>query len=227
MPATDDTRAAARYDGIADAYDAQIWDATHRRQILRDHLWRGSGRCIDIGCGTGRDLPVIAEFGWTPVGLDLSADQLRLAHRWSRALVQGDAERLPFASDTFALALSSWTSTDVDHFDVMLTEVARVLRPDGRFLFHGAHPCFNGPHVENRADGSRTAHPGYRQARRHSSAPWWGKDGIRSTTGMRHVPLAEFINAFTHAGLRLEHVSEPGTEPIPHAVVVLATKPTR
>lgn len=219
MPATENP--PARYDGIADWYDEQIRDAPYRRQVLREHLWHGDGPCLDIGCGPGRDLPVIEEFGWNVVGLELSADLLRLARTRSGHLVQGDAERLPFDSGRFPLAVSCWTSTDVDHFDVMLAEVARVLRPDGSFLFYGAHPCFNGPHVENRADGSRIVHPTYRQARRHTSAPWWGHDGIRTMTGgMRHVPLAEFLNTFATAGLRIDHVSEPGAEPVPHAIVV-------
>lgn len=96
---------------------------------------------------------------------------------------------------------------------VMLAEVARVLCTRGSFLFYGAHPCFNGPHVENCTGGSRTVHPTHRNARRHTSAPWWSDSGIRAMTGgLRHVPLAEFLNAFTSARFHVEHVSEPGTE---------------
>lgn len=41
---------------------------------------------------------------------------------------------------------------------------------------------------------------------------------------MRHVPLAEFLNAFIDSGLSIDHVSEPDDEPVPHAIVVRATK---
>jgi ubiquinone/menaquinone biosynthesis C-methylase UbiE len=228
MPTTTDQSDRARYDGVAEWYDAQLESAPHRHEVLRASLGSGSGRCVDIGCGTGRDLSVIEEFGWTAVGVELSADQLRLARRRSSRVVQGDAERLPFPSSTFPMAVSCWTSTDVDHFDRMLVEVARVLRPGGRFLFYGVHPCFNGPHVEGLPDRSRLVHTIYREARRHTSAPWWGTDGIRTKAGgMRHVPLAEFINAFIDAGLILERVSEPDEEPVPWGIVVAASKPTR
>lgn len=221
MPATESPR--ARYDGIAEWYDEQVRDAPHRRQVLRGYLQRGHGTCLDLGCGTGRDLPVVEEFGWTAVGLELSGGLLRLARRYSGHLVRADAEHLPFASDTFPMVVSCWTSTDVDRFDVMLTEVARVLRANGSFLFYGAHPCFNGPHVQNRPDGSRIVHPTYRQARRHTFSPWWGEDGIRTAVGgMRQVPLADFLNAFARAGLRIDEVAEPGAEPVPHAIVVRA-----
>lgn len=215
----------ARYDGLADWYDEQLESAPHRHAVLRAHLPSGSGPCLDIGSGTGRDLAVIAEFGWTPIGLELSADQLRLARHRSSSLIQAAAERLPLRSNSCPMAVSSWTSTDVDHFDQMLAEVARILRPGGRFLFYGVHPCFNGPHVENGPDRSRIVHPTYADASRHVSSPWWGSDGIRIRAGgMRHVPLAAFLNAFLDAGLHLTHVAEPDEEPVPYAIVVIATK---
>jgi ubiquinone/menaquinone biosynthesis C-methylase UbiE len=155
---------AARYDGLADWYDAQLNSAPHRHQVLRTHLGKGHGPCLDIGCGTGRDLPVIAEHGWTPIGVELSADQLRLAAGRAVCRVQGDAEHLLFRNSAFPMAVSSWTSTDVDHFDCLLRETARVLQPNGRLLFYGVHPCFNGPHVESRPDRSRVVHPTYRAA---------------------------------------------------------------
>lgn len=106
------------------------------------------------------------------------------------------------------MAVSSWTSTDVDHFDWMLAETARVLQPDGEFLFYGVHPCFNGPHVESGPDRSRIVHTTYRAAERHTSSPWWGDDGIR-----------------VKAGLRIESLNEPDEEPVPYAIVVKARKP--
>lgn len=152
---------------------------------------------------------MIAELGWTPIGVELSADQLRLARGRGRHLILGEAERLPFRDAAFPMAVSSWTSTDVDHFDWMLAETARVLQPDGQFLFYGAHPCINGPHVENSPDGSRIVHTTCRAAERHTSSPWWGDDGIRvKAGGMRHLPLADFINAFVEAGLRIEGLHE-------------------
>ncbi len=215
----------ARYDGIAGWYDAQVGDAPAHRHILADALGPGSGWCLDVGCGTGRDFEVIAQTGRRPIGLELSVDQLRIAAARSDALVRGDAERLPFRSGTFATVTSSWVSTDVDDFAAMMEEISRVLAPGGTFLFYGVHPCFNGPSVETLDDGSRLVHPTYREARRHTESPWWGVDGIRTRVGgMRHVPLADFINAIVDAGLRITRVAEPGDEAVPHSIVVRATK---
>jgi SAM-dependent methyltransferase len=221
------TAGSARYDGLADWYDAQLESAPHRDQVLRTHLPAGAGPGLDIGCGTGRNLPVIAELGWTPIGLELSADQLRLARGRGDYLIQGDAQRLPFQRGSFSMAVSTWTSTDVERFDWMLAEAARVLRPGGTFLFYGVHPCFNGPHVETGPEGSRIVHATYREAKRHTSSPWWGTEGIRvKAGGMRHLPLAEFMNAFFGAGFVIQQIVEPDEDPVPYAIVVTARKPT-
>lgn len=105
----------------------------------------------------------------------------------------------------------------------MLAETARVLRQGGQFLFYGVHPCFNGPHLESSPDRSRVVHPTYRETRQHTSSPWGGVDGIRARAGgMRHLPLADFLNA----GLRIEQVHEPDDEPVPYAIVIMASKTT-
>lgn len=191
-------------------------------------LGPGEGLCLDLGCGPGQDLAAIAVTGRRPVGLELSADQLRVArrsvpHGW---FVQGDAEQLPYGDSVFDTVVALWVSTDIDDFARTLREVARVLRPGGRFVFYGVHPCFNGPCVENREDGARIVHPSYRQAERHLDAPWWGRSGIRRTVGgMRHLPLAELLTVIIDAGLHLSHVEEPGDDAIPHALVLVADQP--
>lgn len=41
---------------------------------------------------------------------------------------------------------------------------------------------------------------------------------------MRQVPLAEFLNAFVDAGIRIEKVAEPGEKDIPVSIAVFASK---
>jgi SAM-dependent methyltransferase len=217
------TATIARYDGIAEWYDAHNAEGAEANAAeIAALLGPGGGLCLDLGCGTGQYLDAIRSTGRSVVGLDYSADQLRLASARGAVAVRADAAMVPFADDVFATVVILWLSTDVDDFGAVLGEAARVLRPGGRLLFYGVHPCFNGPCIELRADGGTIVHPTYRRAGWHDPAPWWRPDGIRRRTGMRHVPLAELFNAFIGAGLTIDRVVEPREHPVPFALAVLA-----
>lgn len=150
-----------------------------------DLLGPGDGLCLDLGCGTGLYFEALAGAGRTIVGLDRSADQLRIAQGRSRHLVQADAAALPFADGTFPAVVTLWVSTDVDDFAAVLAESARVLQPGGLAVFYGAHPCFNGPHTQWLDDGGVLAHPTYRLAGWRPEAAVVG--GLRPEA-RRHAP---------------------------------------
>ena len=215
----------SRYDGHAQWYEE--WNkpnAERNAAEIRELLGPGGGLCLDLGCGGGLYFAVLASTGRTVVGIDRSADQLRIARGRSRQVVQGDAAALPFADCTFLAVAALWVSTDVDDFTAVLAEATRVLEPAGLIVFYGAHPCFNGPHAQWLDDGGVLAHPTYRQAGWHQEARWWGTY-IRRRVGMRQHPLAELLNAFPTAGLVIEHVAEPGDRPVPVVLAIRARKP--
>jgi len=213
-----------RYDGHADWYDH--WNKPHiagNAPEVLNLLGAGDGLCLDLGCGTGLYFDVLAGAGWTVVGLDRSADQLRIARDRSRHIVQADAAALPFADGIFPAVVTLWISTDVDDFAAVLAESARVLRPGGLAVFYGAHPCFNGPHTQWLDDGGVLAHPTYRQAGWHPEAPWWGAF-VRKRVGMRHHPLPDVLNAFIRTGLVIEHIAELADRPVPAILGIRARK---
>ncbi|TDD63095.1 SAM-dependent methyltransferase [Kribbella antibiotica] len=217
----------ARYDGLADWYDDRfVVGAEPHQPGLLELLGQGSGPCLDIGCGTGRNFETIRASGREVIGTDFSADQLRLARgRTSGPLFVSDAAALPIADESFDTAMIMWIHTDVEDFDLVLREATRILRPGGVLVVYGVHPAFNGPHVIYNEDDSRTIHPTYRQGGWHEDSPAWGEDGIRRRVGMHHVPLAEYLNAFLATGLTLERFIEPERFGVPHALAVRATKP--
>lgn len=214
----------ARYDGLAEWYDTFNAPLAAANQAeLIELLGPGEGPCLDLGCGTGLYFDAIRATGRTPVGLDRSADQLRIAgDRTGGNLLQSDGVALPFADNAFETVMALWVSTDLDDFAAALKEAARVLRPGGLLVFYGVHPCFNGPHIHNPPDGTLIIHPTYRIRGWHTPSPWWREGGIRQRLGMRHLPLPDFINAFIDAGLRIERAFEPREHPIPHTFAIRA-----
>jgi SAM-dependent methyltransferase len=225
---TQTPKTTARYDGLAEWYDEHnATAADSNREPLLDLLGPGDGLCLDLGCGTGQNLQTLRSTGRTVVGLEYSADQLGLARQRAidgEALVQGDAADLPFADEVFSTVAILWLSTDVDDFAAVLREAARVLHPNGVVVFYGAHPCFNGPHTESRPDDGRIVHPTYRTVGWHPPAPWWGEGGIRERLGMRHVPLADLLNAFAAAGLTITRAVEPRSDPVPWVLALRAER---
>ena len=103
---------------------------------------QAGSRVLDVGCGPGWDLAALPE-GLFGVGLDRVMTWLGCP-----PLVQGDAERLPFAAGAFdlVLALDLLEQEDLSP-DQALREACRVLRPGGSLLVRvPAQPWLYGPH---------------------------------------------------------------------------------
>jgi ubiquinone/menaquinone biosynthesis C-methylase UbiE len=106
------------------------------------------GRTLDLGCGTGRNLPLFAA-GVRAVGLDPSLEALGRARRRAPGtpLVQGRAEALPFRDGCFDTVVTGLALCSVADPGRGLAEVRRVLRAGGvlRALEHvratGAWPA--------------------------------------------------------------------------------------
>lgn len=214
----------ARYDGIADWYEHEFRDprlAGDLENAAVRLLGRGTGRLLDVGCGTGRFAEKFAQYGWTVTGVDISEDMLRIARNRGLDVIQADATALPFDADVFDAVTSTWTHTDIDDFSAMVREVSRVLKDGGPFVYMGAHPCFVGPHSQFvAAEGVPTLHPGYRRTERYVAGPGITPDGLRIRVGATHLPLGLFLQTFFDAGFRLEHFEESEPREYPYMVAL-------
>jgi ubiquinone/menaquinone biosynthesis C-methylase UbiE len=215
----------ARYDSIAEWYDAEFattgLNVAARKVALR-LLGDGPGRLLDVGCGGGAHAVTFTEHGWTVTGVDVSPAQLELARGRGIDVVEADAATLPFEDESFHAAVSMFTHTDVDDFAAVVRETARVLRPGGRFVYLGLHPCFVGPHAFVRDRDVPELHPGYRDTSYRTEAPGiWG-DGLRAKVGATHLPLGLFLHAFLDASLLLELFEEPAGRDYPLIVALRA-----
>ncbi len=104
-------------------------------------------RVLEVGCGSAPCARWLVSQAADPVGMDLSEGMLtEAAVRASQTgihlpLVQGDATALPFAARSFDVACSAFGGFPfVADAGTALAEVARVLRPAGRFVFSVTHP---------------------------------------------------------------------------------------
>ena len=117
------------------------WWYVGRRRIIRSlvekicsTLNNSNPRILDVGCGTGANLKMLAEHGRAE-GVDISQQAVDFCHeRGLESVKLGAAEDLPYENDSFDLV----TALDVvEHLDddvAGLREMRRVLRADGRLL---------------------------------------------------------------------------------------------
>jgi ubiquinone/menaquinone biosynthesis C-methylase UbiE len=95
-------------------------------------------RTLEIGCGTGVLLPELHAWGGALIGLDRDRARLTYAQAHAaapdRALVAGDALRLPFAPASFDLAVAHFVLLWLADPAAALAELRRVVRPGGRLL---------------------------------------------------------------------------------------------
>ena len=99
---------------------------------------------LDIGVGTGRTTHHLAGIVRSYIGIDISADMIRVCKSnyghllGVHILMCADASELPFRTNKFDLVLFSFNGLDyVGHKSRIqaLHEIRRVLRPDGNFMF--------------------------------------------------------------------------------------------
>lgn len=212
----------AWWDGDADAYQREhgaflgdadfVWCPEGLREADARLLGEVAGRrVLEVGAGAAHCARWLAGAGALPVALDLSAGQLRHARRLAAAtgvavpLVQGDACRLPFADASFELACSAFGAVPFVLDSALLhREVARVLRPGGRWVFSVTHPMRwvflddGGPEglvvVQSYFDRSPYVER--------------GEEGTL-TYAEQHRTLGDRVAEITAAGFRLSRLVEP------------------
>ena len=212
------------YDAIADWYEHEFLtrddDPIGIDDALRVLLGPGAGACLELGCGTGVHAARVRDLGWTPVGIDVSAGMLR--HASARLPVaRADATRLPFADATLDAAISVMVHTDMPAYPSVLHEAARVLRPGGRFVHIGVHPCFCGGFADRTDADAIIIRPGYRTP--HTTMTSWTTAGLRDKVGAAHWPLSDLLTSFHNAGLAPAAYAEGGV-PTPTVFAVGAAR---
>lgn len=102
-------------------------------------------RALDLGCGTGRHTAALVEAGASVVALDFCPEMMECA----RKKLEGHAVAwvhhalpapLPFADERFDLVVMGLVAEHVPALDVVLADVARVLKPGGRCVLSALHP---------------------------------------------------------------------------------------
>ena len=194
-------------------------DVEYEEQILplAGRLLAGARRVLDLGCGEGQIARLVAASGAERVvGVDTSAAQLAEAARRGGgvAYTRASAGTLPLAGESFDAVVTCLVLEHLPDLDGPLDEVARVLRPGGRFVIFINHPLFQTP-----ASGWIDDHILDPPEQYWRIGPYLPESvSIEEVdSGVRlpffHRPLGRYVNALAERGLFITRMVEPAPPP--------------
>jgi SAM-dependent methyltransferase len=130
-----------------DQYDQRLDVGVVGAERTAAERYLAGNRVLDLGCGTGRLLPVLAPVSEV-IELDLSEEALALLRTrtdvpWAPA-IRADARSLPFKSGSFGGVMFAYNGLDfvVDPHDrrQTLQDLERIIRPGGWLIFSSHNP---------------------------------------------------------------------------------------
>jgi SAM-dependent methyltransferase len=214
----------ATWSNNADLWDAgydERGDANRRYStdaVLLDFLGDVRGRRIlDAGSGTGYLSRLLARAGGDVTAVENAHRFHEIALKYQQAsplgidFYHGSISSMPWLEDaTFDMVVANYVLMDVREYKNAIDEIARVLKPGGRFVFSLVHntidfqwdrPALDSPRKDDRV-GWRDA--GYFVPR--AGYIQWGSFEPFLTF---HRPLRDYVAACNAAGLELRDLDEP------------------
>ena len=136
----------AMFDRIAPRYDFVNrvmtfgMDVGWRKRTVATLGLPSDALVLDLACGTGDLCRELLDSGFSAIGIDLSMGMLRAA-KTSASLLQADALKLPVGDGSVDGITCGFALRNVVDLNDLFSEMARVLRPGGRFaLLEVAQP---------------------------------------------------------------------------------------
>lgn len=201
-------------DGVDPEYEEQILP-------LAVQLMSGFDRVLDLGTGEGqvaRRLSSVDAQSTTPVviGVDPTRSQIdeAVARGGSPSYGVASGDALPFRDGSFDAAIACLVFEHIDDIDTPILEVARLIRPGGRFALFLNHPILQTP-----GSGWIDDHMVDPPELYWRLGPYLVESSqveeVHKDVFIRfvHRPLSRYVNALTRHGLSIVEMHEPSPPP--------------
>jgi 2-polyprenyl-3-methyl-5-hydroxy-6-metoxy-1,4-benzoquinol methylase len=167
---------------------------------------------LDVACGEGYHTRILARRGAKATGIDLSRELVEHAKSQEkkdrlgiRYYVSNSADLSRFPAKCFEVVTCFMALMDIEDYRGTISEVTRVMKDDGRFIFSIIHPCFDC--IAKNGEIERTAR--YFEVR-DERVPWRMERLLRpfETTSF-HRTLTDYSTALYKHGLAIRRLLEP------------------
>jgi ubiquinone/menaquinone biosynthesis C-methylase UbiE len=167
-------------------------------------------KVLELGCGGGQCAIALAKEGAICTGLDISKKQLDFA----RNLAEKNRVKVSFLKGSFSdltsikkcyydIVLSVFSLQYAENLDSVLTQVNRILRRGGLFVFSIDHPFY----IMISPDTLKVESSYYKNGKNIELERWPDGSRHKSITYIRKV--SDILNSILRSGLTLEAVLEP------------------
>jgi len=196
-------------DGFTDGADPEYVE-----QIIPLAVEELAGRhkVLDLGCGDGQIARALAAQGSDVLGVDPTQLHIDVAieRGGGPRYLLGGATKIPADDETFDAVVACLVFEHIDQMDEAMTEVARVLKPNGQFSFFLNHPLLQTP-----GSGWIDDHIIDPPEQYWRIGPYLVEtesiEEVEKDVYIRfiHRPLSRYVNALLANGMSLERMVEP------------------
>ena len=221
------------WDRNADYWDERMGEGNSFHKLLIEPAQikllalQPGERVLDIACGNGQFSRKMASLGARVVACDVSPRMIELARRRTEG-TDDDVEYhvadatdkdqiISSSSDRLDAVVCTMALFDIASIDPLISAAARMLKPDGRFVFSVVHPCFNSSNgliraVEQEERDGEVIERGYVKLFEY------GKSHVYKGQAMLGQPVAQnlfhrsistLLGAFFQRGFVLDGMEEP------------------
>ena len=209
-------------------------------RLVREQIGNVTGlRILEVACGRGGFVMELSQAGAHVTGCDFSEAALRVGRakisssktRALAAFVQGNAEELPFASESFDVVVSCETIEHVPGVEKAIAEMFRVTRPSGRlFLTTPNYANFMGlyelyarfRHPRRKDDQPFDRRQWFPQVRGHLRRAGWKI--VRSDGTVHQFPFFPGHNPVSFPGIERNRIVRKLLSPFSYHYFVVARK---